>query len=341
MTATSIVDPLAYAAVPASSHPVCLNGCTAFVFPGQGSQKIGMLSELAEQFSLIGQTFDESSRALGFDLWHIAQSGDKLDQTAYTQPVLLTASIAIWRVWQELGGVTPVVLAGHSLGEYSALVAAGSLSLSDAVKLVHLRGQLMQDAVPAGQGAMAALLGLQDQQVEILCQAVSQQTGEVVEAANYNAAGQVVIAGTQQAVTQAITQAKAQGAKAIVLPVSVPSHCALMQPAAEKLAEALTQTQFNMPKIAVVQNVTACIEPDIERIKTALIEQLYKPVRWTQSMQTLQGSGIEYVVECGAGNVLANLAKRLPFIKAAYATDNRSRLEDALSAILLAEGKLI
>lgn len=317
-----------------------LQGHTAFVFPGQGSQKAGMLAELAEQFSLIRHTFDESSNALGFDVWQIAQSGEQLDQTAYTQPVLLTASIAIWRVWQELGGVKPAVLAGHSLGEYSALVAAGSLSLSDAVKLVHLRGQLMQNAVAEGEGAMAALLGKTDAEVEALCALVAQQTGQVVEAANYNAAGQVVIAGTKDAVMQAIAQAKEQGAKAIVLPVSVPSHCALMKLAAEKLAEALANTCFNAPLIPVVQNVNAQIEVDVDSIKTALIQQLYRPVRWTQSMQMLASLGTEYVVECGAGNVLANLAKRLPSVKAAYAIDTRTRLEDALSAISLAEGKL-
>ena len=321
-----------------SAHTVL--GHTAFVFPGQGSQKVGMLADIAEQFALVKQTFDESSHALGFDVWHIAQSGEKLDQTAYTQPVLLTASIAIWRVWQELGGIIPSVLAGHSLGEYSALVAAKSLSLADAVKLVHLRGQLMQTAVPEGQGAMAAILGLDDAQVEALCLSVSEQTGAVVEAANYNAAGQVVIAGSQDAVHQTITQAKAQGAKAIILPVSVPSHCALMKPAAEQLAQALQQTEFKTPQIAIVQNVNAKVEADVEQMKAALIEQLYKPVRWTQSMQTLAALGVEYVVECGAGNVLANLAKRLPHIKAAYPTDTKTRLDNALSALLLAEGKL-
>ncbi|XID75301.1 ACP S-malonyltransferase [Alkanindiges sp. WGS2144] len=323
------------------SAPVTsLEGHTAFLFPGQGSQKAGMLAELAEQFALIRQTFNESSDALGFDVWQIAQSGERLDQTAYTQPVLLTASIAIWRVWQELGGAMPVVLAGHSLGEYSALVAAGSLSLEDAVKLVHLRGQLMQGAVPEGEGAMAALLGKTDAEIEALCAQVAQQTGEIVEAANYNASGQVVIAGTKAAVGEAIAQAKVQGAKAIVLPVSVPSHCALMQPAAEQLAQVLEQTRFNAPEIAVVQNVNARIEADIDHIKSALIHQLYRPVRWTQSMDALCSLGVEYVVECGSGNVLANLAKRLPAIEAAYPTDTRTRLDDALSAIALAEGKL-
>lgn len=323
-----------------STHLHTLPGHTAFLFPGQGSQKTGMLNELAEQFSLVKQAFDEASNAVGFDLWHIAQSGEKLDQTAYTQPVLLTASIAIWRVWQELGGVTPSVLAGHSLGEYTALVAAGSLTLGDAVKLVHLRGNLMQTAMPAGQGAMAAILGLSDLEVETLCLSVAQQTGQVVEAANYNAVGQVVIAGTQYAVNQTIAQAKVDGAKAIVLPVSVPSHCALMQPAAEQLAEALNQTEFNTPQISIVQNVNAQIETDVESMKAALIDQLYRPVRWAQSMNTLAELDIHYVVECGAGNVLANLAKRLPNIKAAYPTDTRTRLDDALSAISLAEGKL-
>ncbi len=323
-----------------SIHLHTLPGHTAFLFPGQGSQKAGMLAELADQFALVKQAFDESSAAVGFDLWHIAQSGEKLDQTAYTQPVLLTASIAIWRVWQELGGVNPSVLAGHSLGEYSALVAADSLTLGDAAKLVHLRGNLMQAAVPEGQGAMAAILGLEDAQVEALCLELSNKTAQVVEAANYNAAGQVVIAGTQDAVSQTIIQAKAQGAKAIVLPVSVPSHCALMQPAAEKLAQALNQTQFNAPQISIVQNVNAQIEADIDCIKAALIDQLYRPVRWTQSMNTLRALDMHYVVECGVGNVLANLAKRLPHIKAAYPTDTRTRLDDALSAISLAEGKL-
>lgn len=317
-----------------------INGHTAFVFPGQGSQKVGMLAELAEQFSLVGQTFAEASEALGFDLWQVAQSGDKLDQTAYTQPVLLTASIAIWRVWQELGGIAPAVLAGHSLGEYSALVAAGSLSLVDAVKLVHLRGQLMQSAVAEGEGAMAALLGLDDAQVISLCQQVTQQSGQSVEAANFNTKGQVVVAGAAVAVQEAMAQAKALGGKAIILPVSVPSHCSLMKPAAEQLAETLKQTTLALPKYPVVHNVSAAIATDIAGLQDALVQQLYLPVRWTQTMQALQDAGVEYIVECGAGNVLANLAKRLPNIKAVYPTDSKSRLDDALSAISLAEGKL-
>jgi [acyl-carrier-protein] S-malonyltransferase len=277
---------------------------------------------------------------LGFDLWQIAQTGEKLDQTAYTQPVLLTASVAIWRLWQELGGVSPIVLAGHSLGEYSALVAAESLTLTDAVKLVHLRGQLMQAAVPEGQGAMAALLGLEDEQVVQLCAKASLQTGQVVEAANFNAKGQVVVAGTVDAVQHAIALAKENNGKAIVLPVSVPSHCSLMQPAAEKLAEALTATSFAMPKYSIIQNVSAQASTDVAQIKSLLLEQLYRPVRWTQTMQTLQSLGVGYIVECGSGNVLSNLAKRLPHIEAVYPTDNQARLDDALSGISMAEGKI-
>lgn len=315
-------------------------GQTAILFPGQGSQKIGMLSELEQQFLLIKHTFQEASEAVGFDLWQVAQTGEKLDQTAYTQPVLLTASVAIWRLWRELGGVSPIVLAGHSLGEYSALVAANSLSLSDAVKLVHLRGQLMQAAVPEGQGSMAALLGLDDEKVVQICAQASSHIGQVVEAANFNAKGQVVIAGTVEAVQHAIALAKEQSGKAIVLPVSVPSHCSLMQPAAEKLAEALKSASFAKPKYSIVQNVTAMASLDVEQIKMRLIEQLYRPVLWTPTMKTLQTLGVEYIVECGSGNVLSNLAKRLPHIKAVYPTDTQTRLDDALSAISLAEGKI-
>ncbi len=324
----------------ASTLRSTIEGHTAFLFPGQGSQKIGMLAELAEQFGLIKQSFDEASDAVGFDLWQIAQSGDKLDQTEFTQPVLLTASVALWRLWRELGGAAPAVLAGHSLGEYSALVAAQSVAFTDAVKLVHLRGRLMQSAVPAGEGAMAAILGLEDAQIETLCQTISQQMGQVVEAANYNAKGQVVIAGTTAAVHEAIVQAKVQGAKTIGLPVSVPSHCSLMQPAAATLAEALANTTFHAPQYPIIQNVNAQVEGDVDAMKTALIEQLYRPVRWTQSLHYAQALGIEYVVECGVGNVLSNLAKRMDQVKAVYPLDSKKRLEDALSAVSMAEGKI-
>ena len=313
---------------------------TAFVFPGQGSQKVGMLAELAEQFSGVKETFAEASEAIGFDLWHIAQSGEGLNQTEFTQPVLLTASIALWRVWLELGGVAPKYLAGHSLGEYSALVAAGSLSLGDAVKLVNLRGKLMQDAVPQGAGAMAAILGLDDAKVVELCQQVSAQENGSVEAANYNAQGQVVIAGAAAAVEAVMGLAKENGGKAIALPVSVPSHCSMMKPAAEKFAEALEQTDIQMPQIPVIQNVSAEAATDVATLRQALTAQLYESVQWTKTMQLLQDQGISYIAECGPGNVLANLAKRLPNIEKAFPLDTQSRMEDALNAILVAEGKI-
>ncbi|OTG65692.1 [acyl-carrier-protein] S-malonyltransferase [Acinetobacter sp. ANC 4470] len=313
---------------------------TAFVFPGQGSQKVGMLADLAEQFSGVIDTFTEASDAIGFDLWHIAQSGEGLNQTEFTQPVLLTASIALWRVWLELGGVAPKYLAGHSLGEYSALVAAGAMSLGDAVKLVNLRGKLMQDAVPQGQGAMAAILGLDDAQVLELCAQVNAQGIGSVEAANYNAQGQVVIAGDKAAVEAVMVIAKEQSGKAIALPVSVPSHCSLMKPAAEKFAAALEQTAIELPNLPVLQNVNAEIATDVTQLRQALTAQLYQPVQWTKTMQYLQDQGVQYVVECGPGNVLANLAKRLPNIEKAFPLDSKSRLEDALNAILVAEGKI-
>jgi [acyl-carrier-protein] S-malonyltransferase len=315
---------------------------TAFVFPGQGSQKVGMLAELAEQFSVVRDTFAEASAALGFDLWQIAQSGEGLDQTENTQPVLLTASIALWRVWLELGGIAPKYLAGHSLGEYSALVAAEAMTLADAVKLVHLRGKLMQSAVPQGTGAMAAILGLADEKVIELCQKVNATAAGQgsVEAANYNAQGQVVIAGSTALVQQVMAEAKEQSGKAIALPVSVPSHCTLMKPAAEKFAEALEQTAIELPHLPVIQNVNAEIATDVAQLRQALTAQLYQSVQWTRTMQYLQDEGVQYVVECGPGTVLSNLAKRLPNIEKAFAIDSKARMEDALNAVLVAEGKI-
>lgn len=315
---------------------------TAFVFPGQGSQKVGMLAELAEQFSVVRDTFAEASAALGFDLWQIAQSGEGLDQTENTQPVLLTASIALWRVWLELGGIAPKYLAGHSLGEYSALVAAEAMTLADAVKLVHLRGKLMQSAVPQGTGAMAAILGLADEKVIELCQKVNATAAgqSSVEAANYNAQGQVVIAGSTALVQQVMAEAKEQSGKAIALPVSVPSHCTLMKPAAEKFAEALEQSAIELPHLPVIQNVNAEIATDVAQLRQALTAQLYQSVQWTRTMQYLQDEGVQYVVECGPGTVLSNLAKRLPNIEKAFAIDSKARMEDALNAVLVAEGKI-
>lgn len=313
---------------------------TAFLFPGQGSQKVGMLAELAQQFAVVGETFAEASEALGYDLWHIAQSGEGLDQTENTQPVLLTTSIALWRVWLDLGGVAPKYLAGHSLGEYSALVAANAMTLTDAVKLVHLRGKLMQSAVPQGQGAMAAILGLDDAKVLELCAQANVDGQGSVDAANYNAQGQVVVAGDKAKVEAVMTAAKESGGKAIALPVSVPSHCSLMKPAAEKFAEALEQTAIQMPSIPVLQNVNAAIATDVAQLRQNLTAQLYQSVQWTKTMQYLQDQGIQYVAECGPGNVLSNLAKRLPNIEKALPLDTQSRMEDALNVILVAEGKI-
>lgn len=313
---------------------------TAFLFPGQGSQKVGMLAELAQQFAVVGETFAEASEALGYDLWHIAQSGEGLDQTENTQPVLLTTSIALWRVWLDLGGVAPKYLAGHSLGEYSALVAANAMTLTDAVKLVHLRGKLMQSAVPQGQGAMAAILGLDDAKVLELCAQANVDGQGSVDAANYNAQGQVVVAGNKAKVEAVMTAAKESGGKAIALPVSVPSHCSLMKPAAEKFAEALEQTAIQMPSIPVLQNVNAAIAIDVAQLRQNLTAQLYQSVQWTKTMQYLQDQGIQYVAECGPGNVLSNLAKRLPNIEKALPLDTQSRMEDALNVILVAEGKI-
>ena len=253
---------------------------------------------------------------------------------------MLTASIALWRVWLELGGLAPKFLAGHSLGEYSALVAAESMSLGDAVKLVNLRGKLMQSAVPQGQGAMAAILGLADEKVIELCEQVNNQGRGSVEAANYNAQGQVVIAGDKILVEAVMAAAKEQSGKAIALPVSVPSHCSLMKPAAEEFAEALEQTAIVMPSLPVIQNVNAKIATDVAQLRQALTAQLYQSVQWTNTMQYLQDQGIQYVVECGPGNVLANLAKRLPNIEKAFPIDSKSRMEDALNAVLVAEGKI-
>ena len=313
---------------------------TAFLFPGQGSQKVGMLAELAQQFAVVGETFAEASEALGYDLWHIAQSGEGLDQTENTQPVLLTTSIALWRVWLDLGGVAPKYLAGHSLGEYSALVAANAMTLTDAVKLVHLRGKLMQSAVPQGQGAMAAILGLDDAKVLELCAQANVDGQGSVDAANYNAQGQVVVAGDKAKVEAVMTAAKESGGKAIALPVSVPSHCSLMKPAAEKFAEALEQTAIQMPSIPVLQNVNAAIATDVAQLRQNLTAQLYQSVQWTKTMQYLQDQGVQYVAECGPGNVLSNLAKRLPNIEKALPLDTQSRMEDALNVILVAEGKI-
>ncbi|MFS2159622.1 ACP S-malonyltransferase [Pseudomonas sp. Pseusp122] len=288
-----------------------MSASLAFVFPGQGSQSLGMLAELGAQYPLIIDTFKEASAALGYDLWALTQQGpeEQLNQTDKTQPAILTASIALWRLWLAEGGARPAYVAGHSLGEYSALVAAGSLSLADAVKLVERRGQLMQEAVPAGQGGMAAILGLDDAVVIEACAEAAQ--GDVVSAVNFNSPGQVVIAGQAAAVERAMELCKAKGAKrALPLPVSVPSHCELMRPAAERFAEAVNAIDWQAPQIPLVQNVSAAIAGDLDTLKSDLLQQLYKPVRWVESVQCLAANGATQLVECGPGKVLAGLNKR-------------------------------
>ena len=288
-----------------------MSASLAFVFPGQGSQSLSMLAEHGAQRPLILETFAEASEALGYDLWALTQQGpeEQLNQTDKTQPAILTASVALWRAWLAESAARPAFVAGHSLGEYSALVAAGSLSLAAAVKLVEHRGQLMQQAVPAGQGGMAAILGLEDADVLAACAEAAQ--GEVVSAVNFNAPGQVVIAGGAAAVERAIEVCKARGAKrAMPLPVSVPSHCALMRPAAERFAEAVAAIDWQAPQIALVQNVSAAAVTDLEGLKRDLLAQLYSPVRWVESIVCLSAQGVTDLVECGPGKVLSGLNKR-------------------------------
>lgn len=284
----------------------------ALVFPGQGSQHLGMLRELAERYSVVRTTFEEAADALGYDLWHVVQEGpaEALNATACTQPALLTSSVAVWRVWQELEGPRPIAMAGHSLGEYSAMVCAGALSFAEGVRLVKLRGEAMQEAVPVGQGAMAAVLGLDDSAVENACRDAAQ--GEVVAAVNYNAPGQVVVAGQATAVERAITLCQEAGAKrAMPLPVSVPSHCALMKPAAERLAEAMAALEIKAPRYTVIQNVDAQAHADVDTLRIRLIEQLYRPVRWTACVEAMVAQGAQVFIECGPGKVLTGLNKRI------------------------------
>lgn len=282
----------------------------AFVFPGQGSQSVGMMGAYGDA-TVVRQTFDEASAALGEDLWQMVAEGpaESLAQTVNTQPVMLTAGIAAWRLWQGKGGRTPAVMAGHSLGEYAALVAAGVLSFKDAVPLVRLRAAAMQEAVPLGAGGMAAILGLDDEGIRAACAEAAQ--GEVVEAVNFNAVGQTVIAGHAAAVERAMAAAKARGAKlAKGLPVSAPFHSSLLRPAAEKLAARLAELEFKVPQIAVINNVDVAIENDPVRIKDALVRQAYHPVRWVETVRKMAEMGVTTVAECGPGKVLAGLTKR-------------------------------
>jgi len=285
---------------------------SAFVFPGQGSQSVGMLSELAAEYSLVGETFQQASDALDYDLWKLIQEGpeESLNQTDRTQPAMLTAGVAVWRVLQSVSDLKPAYFAGHSLGEYTALVAADAIDFADAVKLVEKRGQFMQQAVPVGEGAMAAILGLEDNVVRELCAEASSQG--VVEAVNFNSPGQVVIAGSTAAVKQAITLATEKGAKrALQLPVSVPSHCALMKPAAEQLAAELDKIKLRMPTTPVIHNASVTAANDISELKQLLAQQLHSPVRWVETIQWFAQQGVDTVVESGPGKVLAGLNKRI------------------------------
>ncbi len=282
------------------------------IFPGQGSQSVGMLAALADEFPEVKSCFEEASTVVGYDLWALVQQGpeEELNQTAITQPALLTAGVAVWRVWQGENGPAARVMAGHSLGEYTALVCAEAMSFADAVRVVARRGELMQQAVPAGEGAMAAILGLEDAQVAEACAEAAQ--GQVVEAVNFNSPGQVVIAGHRAAVERAMTAASARRAKKVlILPVSVPSHCALMIPAAEQLAEVLDAVTIHAPKIPVIHNVDARPHSEPQAIRAALVQQLYRPVRWVEVVRAMTADGLALFIEPGPGKVLSGLGKRI------------------------------
>jgi len=307
----------------------------AFVFPGQGSQSVGMLAQLASSEPLIQETFAEASAVLGYDLWQLCQQGPEasLGSTERTQPAMLTAGVATWRVWRKHGGPMPGAMAGHSLGEYSALVCSGALDFKTAVALVQFRGQAMQAAVPAGQGAMAAILGVDDGDVVAACAEAAQ--GEVVQAANFNSPGQVVIAGGAAAVDRAIEVLKGKGAKrAIKLPVSVPSHSALMQPAAERLAEKLKSIQFAQPQVRDIYTVDVRTHQDAASIRDALVQQLVKPVRWTETVRAILAGGAKVLVECGPGKVLTGLNRRIDKNKdiGMLAIEDAESLQQALAA---------
>ena len=303
----------------------------AFVFPGQGSQSVGMMQGWGERPD-VRATFTEASDALGQDLWAMVADGpiELLNQTVNTQPAMLAADIAVWRVWQSAGGATPAQLAGHSLGEYAALVAAGALGFADAIRLVRFRAEAMQAAVPDGVGAMAAILGMEDDAVRAVCSEAA--AGEVVEAVNFNSPGQVVIAGNKTAVERAMVLAKEKGAKrALPLPVSVPSHSSLMLPAAEKLLAHLQGVTIAMPLIPVLHNTDVHSHADADAIRLALARQLHTPVRWVETVQALKAAGIDRVIECGPGKVLAGLNKRIDDSLPAVALVDETSLVAALN----------
>jgi len=309
-----------------------VNATLAMVFPGQGSQAVGMLSELAESSPQVGETFARASEVLGYDLWQLVQQGpvEMLNQTGNTQPAMLAAGVAVWRAWQARGGAQPAVMAGHSLGEYTALVCAGALQYGDAIALVAERGRCMQSAVPEGVGAMAAILGLDDAAVAGVCETAAE--GEVVSPVNYNSPGQVVIAGHAAAVERATALAKLTGAKrAVLLPVSVPSHCSLMTSAASEFATRLAQVDIKPPQIPVVQNVDAMAHADPVTIRENLGRQLYNPVQWVRSVQAMGALGVTLIIEAGPGKVLAGLCKRIDKTIVAEAVHDAASLDAALS----------
>src|SRR3569623_938204 len=306
----------------------------AFIFPGQGSQSVGMLAALAEAYPEVQATFATASAVLGYDLWTLVQNGpqEELNRTDKTQPAMLAAGVAVWRVWQRRGRAQPAYMAGHSLVEYTALVCAGALALEQAVVAVAERGRYMQEAVPAGQGAMAAIVGLDDAAVVAACEAAAQ--GEGVPAVNFNAPGQVVIAGASAAVARALEFAKQAGAKrAVMLPVSGPSQCSLMQPAAERLAAYLENLQITAPAIPVLNNVDVAMAQDPHVIRAALVRQLVNPVRWEETIQSLAQCGVNTVVECGPGKVLTGLNKRIERDMTALAVFDPVSLDEALTAL--------
>ncbi len=303
------------------------------VFPGQGSQSIGMLGELADQFPVVEQTFEEASEVLQMDLWALASEGpaETLNQTENTQPAMLAAGIATYRVWLSQGGSAGEIMAGHSLGEYSALTAAGSLAFTDAISLVAARGRFMQQAVPAGQGAMAAVLGLDDDAVKAVCSQAAD--GEIAAAVNFNSPGQVVIAGDKAAIDRAIELAKEAGARrALPLPVSVPSHCDLMRPAAEQLSSMLETVEIQLPEIPVVHNVDVAIADSVAAIREKLVQQLYRPVRWVEIVQEMKNKGMEQLLEPGPGKVLSGLGKRIDKTLTFLPVSDPASLEKALES---------
>ena len=304
----------------------------AIVFPGQGSQTLTMLSDISTQYSQIEQTFAEASQVLGYDLWDLVQNGQPADlnRTDRTQPALLAASVALWRIWQDTNATKPALLAGHSLGEYSALVCSGAIAFSDAIKLVELRGQYMLEAVPEGVGSMAAIIGLADDAITQAC--IDGAQTQVVAPVNYNSPGQVVIAGHKEAVDRASVLCKEAGAKrALPLAVSVPSHCSLMIPAADRLAQQLATITINKPSIPVINNVDVVSATDPDAIRDALTRQLFSPVRWTETVQYFASNNITSLVEMGPGKVLTGLTRRIDKSLACVATNDLAALTAALA----------